>query len=93
MIKTLKKSLDIDLTYSANSLIFIIRKIPILNDLITDDIYKSYGLKRLIRYIMIIINIFKKAILKFFYFMIIFMITYQLFFENIIESSYHRYIL
>ena len=93
MIKTLKKSLDIDLTYSANSLIFIIRKIPILNDLITDDIYKSYGLKRIIRYIMIIINIFKKAILKFFYFMIIFMITYQLFFENIIESSYHIYIL
>ena len=93
MIRTLKKSLDIDLTYSANSFIFILRKIPILKDLITDDIYKSYNLKRIIRFIMIFVNIIKKSILKFFYFMIIFMITYQLFFESIIQSSYHIYII
>ena len=38
MISSLKRSLKIDISYAVNSFIYSIRKLHILNDLITEDI-------------------------------------------------------
>ena len=45
MINVLYKTLQIDVAYSVNSFIYIIRKLPIFRDLFTDDIYKSKIIK------------------------------------------------
>ena len=91
MIKTLKKSLFIDLTYSANSFLYLLQKLPVFQDLLTDDIYKSEGLKRIIRFIMIIKDIIKSLGLKFFYFMMIYLVCEQFFPTTIVPSSCHVY--
>ena len=51
MINTLKTSFKIDMSYATNSFIYILRKLPILKDLITEDAYTSKGLKRFVRII------------------------------------------
>ena len=48
MIRTLKKSLQIDICYSVNSFIYFLRRLPIFKDLITRDAYSSKFLKRFI---------------------------------------------
>ena len=57
MINTIRMSLKIDSYYAANSLIYYLRKLPILNDLITDDIYKSKTLKNIIKVIAYILSL------------------------------------
>ena len=44
MLNTLKMSLKIDDVYSLNAFIYNLRKLPVLKDLITTDIYKSKSL-------------------------------------------------
>ena len=72
MIKLLKKSLEIDIAYSTNSFIYILKELPILKDLITDDIYKSKILKKIIKILILLWNIGKVLSIKFFYFFLIF---------------------
>ena len=45
MINILIKSLEIDIVYAVNSLIYSLRNLPILKDLLTDDAYDSKVLK------------------------------------------------
>ena len=85
----LKESLDIDITYTTNSIIFILRKLPILKDLITDDIYSSSGLKSLIRFIAPIYLFFKMLVIKFFYYFLIFFVAYRYFPSNLIRTYFH----
>ena len=40
MINTLRVALKVDLTYAINSHIYRIKKLPILRDLLNDDVYK-----------------------------------------------------
>ena len=89
MFHNLKESLDIDITYTTNSIIFILRKLPILKDLITDDIYSSSGLKSLIRFIAPIYLFFKMLVIKFFYYFLIFFVAYRYFPSNLIRTYFH----
>ena len=54
MIKYLEKSLEFDLAYTVNSFLYVLRGLPILKDLLTDDIYKSNFIKRMVNIFMII---------------------------------------
>ena len=71
MIKNLIRSLNIDISYAVNSFIYGIRKLPILDDLITDDIYKSKISKRIISVISIILSCIKLLVFRFSYFSVI----------------------
>ena len=91
MIKYLTKSLEFDLLYTVNSFIYILKGLPILNDLLTDDIYKSGLLKRLISAFMLVFFIARSLFLKFSYFFIIFVGCCELFPDNIVRSYFHIY--
>lgn len=91
MFNTLVKSLEIDITYSTNSFIYILRKLPILKDLFTDDIYKSKIIKKIVNIFTISFNIIRALFLKFFYFFIILVYCYQFFPNNIVKTYFHTY--
>ena len=57
MINILIKSLEIDIVYAVNSLIYSLRNLPILKDLLTDDAYDSKVLKIVIGIIGIVLSI------------------------------------
>lgn len=74
MISQLKRSLKIDICYAVNSFIYSIRKLPILNDLITDDIYKSKTLKNIISIVSLILSFGKMIVSRLLYFFVIYYI-------------------
>ena len=79
MSKYLIKSLQIDINYTVNSFIYTLRGLPILKDLITDDIYSSRIIKKIVYIIIFLFYILRAIFLKFFYFFIIFVTCYELF--------------
>ncbi len=91
MIKLLKKSLEIDITYSTNSILYILRQLPVLKDLITKDIYGSRGFKSFIRVVAMIWMFLKSLLFKFFYFFCIFSFVTATFPDAIIKSYFHIY--
>lgn len=91
MIKSLKQSLDIDLSYSVNSFIYILSGLPILKDLITNDIYSSKTIKKIIKFFVIIFFIVRAISLKFLYFFIIFFLSYRLFENTMVFAYFHIY--
>ncbi|MBP5679183.1 MAG: hypothetical protein J6X28_05125 [Bacilli bacterium] len=93
MINALVKTLQIDLDYSVNSFIYILSKLPVLRDLITNDIYKSKTIKRIVGFLGILFSIARAAFLKFMYFFVILFICYKLFPNQIIQAFFHMYFL
>ena len=91
MINYLVKSLEFDLVYSVNSFIYILRGLPILKDLFTDDIYKSSFLKRLVSIFMTLFFMARSLFLKFSYFFVIFVTCYEFFPKTFIKSYFHIY--
>ena len=71
MINTLRTSFKIDMSYATNSFIYILRKLPILKDLITEDAYSSKVLKSIVRIISLIFSFGKMLAYKFLYFFIL----------------------
>ena len=93
MIKYLEKSLEFDLAYTVNSFLYVLRGLPILKDLLTDDIYKSNFIKRMVNIFMIIFFIVRGLFLKFFYFFIIFVACSELFPNTFIKAYFHIYFI
>lgn len=91
MINYLTKSLEFDITYTVNSFLYILRGLPIFKDLLTDDIYKSNFLKKIITAFMIVFFIVRAICLKFFYFFLIFVSCYEFFLDTFIKSYFHIY--
>ena len=79
MISHLIRSLNIDISYAVNSFIYGLRKLPILDDLITDDIYNSKISKRIISVISIILSCIKLVVFRLSYFAVIYFISIYLF--------------
>ena len=94
MINILTQSLKIDLTYSINSFIYILKKSPIFKDLIVgNDIYKNKILKFFIRIILIILALLKLIVIKSIYFSIIYLIVEKLNKSNLSSSFITAYII
>lgn len=91
MLKTLINSLKIDLTYSINSFIYTLAKLPIFNDLITEDIYSSKIIKGIISIFIIIKKIIKDLFSKILYIFIIYIICKEEFNNNYINVFFHIY--
>ena len=93
MFSILKKSLDIDITYTTNSFIYIIRNIPIIKNIIPIEIYKDNYLKQIIKLFITIYLLLKVLVLKFFYYFLIFTISYYLFPKTFIKSYFHIFFI
>lgn len=93
MINTLKKSLEIDITYSINSFIYLLSKLPILKHIISNNLYKDKVAKKVISIIMILFYIIRSISIKFLYFFIIFSMSYYYFPNNLIKTYFHVYFL
>ena len=93
MFKTLLMTLKIDNTYSLNAFIYNIRRLPILKDLITDDIYKSRNLKTIINIISNIYQIIKILTLHLLYFLFIYLIAVILNENNFTKTFIHIYFI
>ena len=91
MSKYLIKSLQIDINYTVNSFIYTLRGLPILKDLITDDIYSSRIIKKIVYIIIFLFYILRAIFLKFFYFFIIFVTCYELFPNTLVKTYFHIY--
>ena len=91
MINALLKTLEIDIAYSVNSFIYMLSKLPILNDLITNDIYKSKVLKKIVVFFGIAFSLARVLFLKFMYFFVIFYLSYHLFPSSMVKSFFHIY--
>ena len=78
MLNTIRMSLKIDSCYATNSTIYFLRKLPILHDLITDDIYKSKILKFIVRIIAYILSIGRRIAYRLLYFYIIYVICHTI---------------
>ena len=91
MINVLIKTLQIDTTYSVNSFIYSLRKLPILSDLFTYDIYKSKIIKKIIGFFGLIFSLSRAIIFKYFYFFIIYFVSYKLLLSKDINTYIHIY--
>lgn len=93
MLNTLKMSLKIDDVYSLNAFIYNLRKLPVLKDLITTDIYKSKSLKNVIHFFAIIYRILKAIFLRLLYFLTIFFCACLLNENNFSKTFIHIYFI
>lgn len=71
MIRSLYYSLKIDTYYAVNSFIYFIKKLPIFNDLVTEDTYKSSLLKNVIGVIGLILSLGRAVLFKFLYYFVV----------------------
>ncbi len=69
------RTLKIDTVYSVNSFIYSLRKLPILKDLFTNDIYSSKVLKKIVGIIGIIFSLGRMFLFKFVYFFALYYIS------------------
>ena len=91
MINILYKTLQIDVAYSVNSFIYILKKLPILKDLFTDDIYKSKIIKSIVGIFGLLFSLARALFFKFMYFFAIYYISYKLFLNSMVGSFFHIY--
>ncbi len=91
MINYLTKSLEFDLIYSVNSFLYVLKGLPIFKDLLTEDVYKSGLLKRIVSAFMIVFLLARSLFLKFFYFFMILVACYEIFPDTLVQSYFHIY--
>lgn len=93
MINILIKSLEIDIVYAVNSLIYSLRNLPILKDLLTDDAYNSKVLKIVIGIIGIVLSTSRAILFKAFYYFVIYSICKTMCQNNYVNATIHLYFL
>ncbi len=93
MINILIKSLEIDIVYAVNSLIYSLRNLPILKDLLTDDAYESKVLKIVIGIIGIVLSTSRAILFKAFYYFVIYSVCKTMCPNNYVNATIHLYFL
>ena len=93
MINTLKMSLKIDLTYAINANIHFFKKLPILRDLLNDDVYKGQGLKKFARVFSIGISALRFIGYRLLYFFVLFYISEIISPKNVTATFIHIYFI
>ena len=91
MLKSLKKSLDIDIAYSVNSFLYALSKLPGFKNIISSDVYSDKKLKKIVGIFGLLFSLGRAIALKFLYFFIIFYATYKLFPKTMVKSYFHIY--
>ena len=91
MINYLYKTLQIDITYSVNSTLYSLKKLPFMKGLITEDTYNSKLIKRIIGGIGLLLSILRSITFKFIYFYGLIFICEKLFSKNSTNAFIHVY--
>lgn len=91
MINILYKTLQIDVAYSVNSFIYILRRLPILRDLFTDDVYKSKVIKSIVGFFGSLFSLARALFLKFMYFFVIYFLSFKFFKSSMVSTFFHIY--
>lgn len=87
MISTFINSLKIDLSYSTNSFIYYIRKLPFIRNIVSEDAYKDKSIKLIAGIISFIFSLAKALFYKYIYFTIILFIAKSI--SNNTFTFYH----
>ena len=93
MFKTLKMALKIDLTYAINANMYFFKRLPILRDLLNDDVYKGEGLKKFDRVFSILVSALRFIVFRLLYFLVIYFISSVISPEKISETFLHIYFI
>lgn len=91
MINILYKTLQIDVAYSTNSFIYILKRLPLFRDLFTNDIYKSKVIKSIVGLFGSLFSLARALLFKYMYFFVIYFISYKFFKNSIVSSFFHIY--
>ena len=75
MIKTYFQTFKIDLYYSVNSFLYLLKRLPIFKDLFTNDIYHNSILKGIVGCIGILVSFIRALTFKFLYYYIIYLVS------------------
>ncbi|MBQ8131672.1 MAG: hypothetical protein IJ193_04195 [Bacilli bacterium] len=75
MIRTLYYSIKLDTYYAVNSLIYTLRKMPVMKEIFTDKSYQSKPLKFLFGLFGFVLSLLKSFVSKFFYCFVLFAIA------------------
>lgn len=93
MINLLKSSFQISNVYSINSVIYYLKKIPIIGVFLPNNMYEMKNLKRFICFFIYLYYFLKNVFCYLFYFFIIYFISRFLFPNNISDAFIYVYIL
>lgn len=93
MFKTLRMALKIDLTYAINANMYFFKRLPILKDLLNDDVYKGEGLKKFARVFSILVSTLRFIVFRLLYFLVIYFISSVINPTMISETFLHIYFI
>lgn len=93
MINTLKMALKIDLTYAINATVYRLKKLPILRDLLNDDVYAGSGLKKVARVLSILSSACRFILYRLFYFFSLYFISNKINPSNVTGTFIHIYFI
>lgn len=91
MIKCLYQTIKIDYYYSVNSFLYVLKKLPILRDLFTNDIYQGKWIKNITGVFGVILSLLRAICFKLLYYFVIYAICTKFFPKNVASSFTHIY--
>lgn len=92
MINIWKTSFKIDFAYAINSFIYVLKRLPILKNIINDEVYSSTILKTIIRILGVILTSARLILYRLIYFFVVYFIAYFIS-EDTSMSFLHVYVL
>ena len=91
MINCLYKTLQIDVAYSVNSLIYTMVKMPYFRDMFDNNVYDNRNVKKIVGIVGMIISFLRALFVKVLYLIVIFEISKTFYKDNYINCFYHMY--
>lgn len=93
MFKTFKLSFKIDTAYAVNSFVYILKKLPILKNIIPNDLYSNSGLKTFVSVLGIFLTTIRLVFYRLLYFFMIFCVTCLLYNSSLEKTFLHVYVI
>ena len=91
MINCLYKTLQIDVAYSVNSLIYTMVKMPYFRDMFDNNVYDNRNVKKIVGIVGMILSFLRALFVKVLYLIVIFEISKTFYKDNYINCFYHMY--
>ena len=93
MIKCLYQTIKIDYYYSVNSFLYVLKKLPVLKDLFTNDVYQGKWIKNITGVFGVLLSLLRAIGFKLIYYFAIYAICTKFFPNNVVSSFVHIYFL
>ena len=93
MFKTFKLSFKIDIAYAVNSFVYVLKKLPILKNIIPNDLYSNSGLKTFVSILGIFLTTTRLILYRLLYFFVIFGVASLIYNISIENTFLHIYVI